>query len=119
MAETVVLFRPVGEEELALIKESGFKGFPPRLPDQPIFYPVTNEDYAIQIARDWNAKLNASKSGYVTCFAVRKSFLDNYETRIVGGTNHEEYWIPADKLEELNRNIVGKIDVTREFRNTK
>lgn len=30
------------------------KEFPPRLLDQPFFYPVLNEEYASQIARKWN-----------------------------------------------------------------
>ena len=51
----VTLFRPVGPAELELIKASGWKAFPPRLPDQPIFYPVTNHAYATQIARDYSA----------------------------------------------------------------
>ncbi len=116
MIETVSLYRPVGKNELALIEESDFKAFPPRLPEQPIFYPVLNEEYAAQIARDWNAKYNADKIGFVTKFEVRKDFLDNYETKIVGGATHEEYWIPAEDLEEFNRNIVGKIEVIAEFK---
>lgn len=67
-----VLYRPVDPEELALIKQSGWRAFPPRLPDQPIFYPVLNEEYAVQIARDWNVP--ASGSGYVLRFAVRAEF---------------------------------------------
>ena len=114
--ETITLYRPVGKNELALIEASDYAAFPPRLPEQPIFYPVTNEEYAAQIARDWNAKYNADKLGYVTRFEVRKSFLNHYETKIVGGSNHEEYWIPAEDLEEFNRNIVGKIEVIAEFR---
>jgi hypothetical protein len=114
--KTVTLFRPVGKSELDLIEASDFSAFPPRLPEQPTFYPVTNEEYAAQIARDWNAKYNADKIGFVTRFEVRKSFLDNYETKIVGGKTHEEYWIPAEDLEEFNRNIVGKIEVIAEFR---
>lgn len=114
--ETVTLYRPVGKNELALIEESDFTAFPPRLPEQPIFYPVTNEEYATQIARDWNAKHNPDKLGYVTKFEVRKNFFDNYETKIVGGKQHEECWIPAEDLEEFNRNIVGKIEVISEFR---
>ena len=116
MAETITLFRPVGKNELALIENSEFTAFPPRLPEQPIFYPVLNEEYATQIARDWNAKYNADKLGYVTKFEVQKEFLDNYETKIVGGKTHEEYWIPAEDLAEFNRNIVGKIEVIAEFR---
>ena len=116
MSETIILYRPTGAKELALIEANGFTGFPPRLPEQPIFYPVTNENYAAQIARDWNAKHNADKVGYVTRFEVREEFLDNYETKIGGGRTHEEYWIPAEDLEEFNRNIVGNIEVIAEFR---
>ena len=71
--EVVILFRPTSPKELALVRESGFKRWPPRLPEQPIFYPVSNEQYAIEIARDWNVP--ASGSGYVTKFGVRKSFM--------------------------------------------
>lgn len=113
--ETVPLYRPTGTKELALIEKSGFIAFPPRLPEQPIFYPVLNEEYATQIARDWNAKYNEVKIGYVTRFEVQKEFLDKYETQIVGGKIHEEYWIPAEDLEEFNQNIVGKIEVIAEF----
>ena len=114
--ETTILFRPVGANELNLIRASNFTAFPPRLPEQPIFYPVLNEEYATQIARDWNAKLNADKVGYVTRFEVRKEFLDKYDVKIVGGATHEEYWIPAEDLEEFNRNIVGLIEVIAEFK---
>jgi len=54
--ETTTLYRPVGQEELNLIRNSDYREFPPRLPHQPIFYPVINEEYATQIARDWNTK---------------------------------------------------------------
>ena len=116
MDKTIILYRPVGTKELALIEQSNFTTFPPRLPEQPIFYPVLNEEYATKIARDWNAKYNMEKIGYVTRFAVSKVFLDNYDVKVVGGAVHEEYWIPAEDLEEFNRNIVGKIEVIAEFR---
>jgi len=77
--EATTLFRPVGPKELALIAASGFREFPPRLPEQPIFYPVMNEDYAIQIARDWNVL--ASGSGYVTRFAVKNEFLRRFPVK--------------------------------------
>jgi len=107
------LYRPVGPKELALIEASGWLAFPPRLPDQPIFYPVLNEAYAIQIARDWNVP--ASGSGFVTRFAVRTEFLDRYETQTVGAAMHQELWIPAEDLAEMNENIAGQIVVTAEF----
>ncbi|HEY1110319.1 MAG TPA: hypothetical protein VGE76_16835 [Opitutaceae bacterium] len=110
---TTVLYRPVGPKELALIEESGFRAFPPRLPEQPIFYPVLNEEYAVQIARDWNVK--ASGSGYVTRFQVRTDFLTRYKTEIVGNRQHAELWVPAEELAEFNANIVGLIEVIRRF----
>src|SRR5882724_7907486 len=107
MDETTILFRPVGQKELELIQQSEFKAFPPRLPEQPIFYPVLNEEYAAQIARDWNAKRNVDKVGYVTRFCVRKEYLERHEVRTVGDSIHQEYWIPAEELPEFNQNIVG------------
>jgi hypothetical protein len=111
--ETITLYRPVGPKELELIRASGCREFPPRLPTQPIFYPVLNEEYATQIARDWNVR--ESGSGYVTQFQVRASFLRQYPIKTVGGSIHQEYWIPADDLAAFNENIVGRIDVIAEF----
>ena len=111
--ETVILYRPVGEKELDLIKESGYREFPPRLPEQPIFYPVLNQEYAIEIARDWNA-VDRNK-GYVTTFAVKAEFLSNYSMQVVGASRHQEYWIPAEDLGEFNSNIVGLIEAVKEF----
>ena len=113
MNETVTLWRPVGPKELELIRESGMRSFPPRLPEQPIFYPVTSEAYAIRIARDWNVR--ASGAGFVTRFQVRREFLDRYAVQTAGGRYHQEYWIPAEDLDAFNRAIVGDIEVTREF----
>ena len=115
MNDTTTLYRPVGQKELDLIRELEYSAFPPRLPEQPIFYPVLNQEYATQIARDWNAKYNQPKRGYVTKFEVRNGFLDRYEIRTVGSSVHQEYWIPAEDLPEFNRNIVGKIEVIAEF----
>jgi hypothetical protein len=114
MDATVTLYRPTGPEELALVKASGFTKWPPRLPEQPIFYPVTNEQYAVDIASDWNVK--ASGYGCVTRFEVRREFMDRYDVQKVGGAHHTEWWIPAEELEEMNANIVGLIEVIREFR---
>ena len=111
---TVTLWRPTGPAELALVEAADWRAWPPRLPDQPIFYPVLNEDYATRIARDWNVK--ASGVGYVTRFEVAVAFLDRYEVQQVGGQTILEYWIPAEDLDELNRNIVGRIEVVAEYR---
>ncbi len=117
MDEFTVLYRPIGAAEFALLVRSGFRSFPPRLAHQPIFYPVTNEAYATQIAREWNVRDAASGYvGYVTRFRVRTAFLARYPLRKVGGTIHTEYWIPSEHLAEFNRSIVGPIEVIAEFR---
>jgi hypothetical protein len=108
-----MLWRPTGLEELALLKASGWREWPPWLPGQPIFYPVLNERYATMIARDWNVL--HSGAGYVTRFRVRRSFLDRYEVRQVGGQTILEYWIPAEDLGALNASIVGTIELVAEF----
>jgi hypothetical protein len=113
----VILYRPVGQAELDLIRASGFVRFPPRLPEQPIFYPVLSQEYAVQIARDWNTKDERSGFvGYVLRFEVKSSFLDNYEVHTAGNSRHKEYWIPARDLDQFNKNIVGPIEVLCEFR---
>jgi len=111
------LFRPVGQTELDLIRASGFREFPPRLPAQPFFYPVANEDYAVQIARDWNTKDAVSGYvGYVLRFSVQTEFLSRYEIHTVGDSHHREYWIPASELYLFNEAIAGHIEVLLEFR---
>ena|SRR5690348_7198150 len=118
LESTIVLYRPVGQQELDLIRASGLTAFPPRLPEQPIFYPVLNEPYATEIARDWNAKHNIPKIGYVTRFNVRTEYLRQFEIHTVGAAVHQEYWIPAEALDEFNSNIVGLIEVVAEYRGT-
>jgi hypothetical protein len=115
MEKTTLLYRPVGANELALIAASGYSAFPHRRPGQPIFYPVLNQEYATQIARDWNATKSHSSVGYVKRFAVRTSYLSQFTVEKVGGALALEYWIPAETLHEFNQNIVGKIEVISEF----
>ena len=114
--DTIVLYRPVGSRELELIRDPRFRKFPARLPDQPIFYPVLTEEYAAEIARDWNSKQTADGRGYVTRFHVRAAYLESYEPHVAGGLTRQEYWIPAEALDEFNANIVGTIEVVTEFR---
>src|SRR5476651_1023559 len=105
MKAVTVLFRPVGANELSLIRDSGWRAFPPRLQGQPIFYPVANEEYARQIAHDWNAR--GTHSGFVVRFSVDSDYLSGFELHQVGAKIHSEYWIPAEGLDEFNKNIVG------------
>lgn len=112
--QTTTLFRPMNDKELALIQQLNYEAFPPRLPEQPFFYPVMNEAYAIKITRDWNVP--AYGVGFVTKFEVDSVYLQQFEVQNVGGAMHNELWIPADELSEFNRYIVGKIEVVGEFR---
>jgi hypothetical protein len=105
----ITLFRPTGGQELALIRDSDWTAFPPRLPEQPFFYPVLNEAYATQIARDWNTRDGGT--GYVLRFQVDADFLSRYTVQTVGASVHQEYWIPAEDLEEFNRHLAGPIEV--------
>src|SRR4051812_389362 len=102
--ETLTLWRPVGPKELDLIRQSGMRAFPPRLPEQPIFYPVLTEEYAVKVARDWNVP--ADGAGFVTRFKVRRNYLAQYQVQEAGGRDHHEYWIPADDMTAFNDAIV-------------
>lgn len=105
---TRTLWRPVGPAELALVEASGWTRFPPRLPDQPIFYPVRNERYAREIAERWN---DPRGGGAVLRFRVRRGFLEGFPPRVVGRAYHDEHWIPAERMDDLNAAIVGPIEV--------
>jgi hypothetical protein len=107
----MILFRPVGLQELQLIAASGWRKFPPRLPDQPIFYPVLNFEYARQIAEGWNTKHNNPPCGFVTKFAVDDDYVRRFEVQTVGAREHQELWVLAGELEEFNAHILGSITV--------
>lgn len=117
MQRQTVLYRPVNQAELDLIAASDWKRFPSRLPDQPIFYPVTNEVYAIQIAKEWNVP--AYGVGYVTKFSVDSDYVKKFNVENVGGEIHNELWVPAEELETFNDHIVGLIEVTQTFKEKK
>ncbi|MEM7765573.1 MAG: hypothetical protein AAF290_16020 [Pseudomonadota bacterium] len=111
MTQTVTMYRPCGEAELKLVEASGFTAWPPRLPEQPIFYPVTSLEYAEEV-NNWNVRQFGK--GYVTRFEVEKTFADRYPIKTVGASRHTEWWIPAEDLDALNTSIVGKIAVISE-----
>lgn len=111
------LFRPVGLKELQLLQQLDFKGFPPRLPVQPIFYPVTTIEYARQIARDWNTKDPTSDYiGWVLGFELPDDWASRYPVRQAGSRDHQELWVPAEGLADLNTRIVGTIQVLEVYR---
>lgn len=110
----MILFRPVNQAELDLIIKAKWLAFPPRLIGQPIFYPVLNEEYAEQITREWNVPTYGV--GHVLKFEVRDDFLKKYEIQRVGLNHHLEFWIPAEDLNEMNQNIIGKIELINSFK---
>ncbi|MFP3596489.1 ADP-ribosylation/crystallin J1 [Chryseobacterium sp. SIMBA_029] len=116
MMKTKVLYRPVGEKEMLLIIENGYKKFPPRLNWQPIFYPVLNEEYASEIAEKWNTRDEAGNYlGFVTRFEVQETEINKYEVQNVGAGNHNELWVPSEELETFNHAIIRNIEVIRVF----
>lgn len=116
MKKTIKLYRPVGKKELELIAESDYKAYPPRLIGQPIFYPVTNFEYAAQIAEEWNTPSEFSGyCGFVTAFDIDADYVSKFDVQNVGGFEHNELWIPAEELPKFNAHIVGKIEVLASF----
>lgn len=108
------LYRPVGLEELRLIADAEYRAFPPRLEEQPIFYPVLNIEYAREIARDWNTK-SPSFVGFVTRFDVDDGFVSRYPVQIAGARRHQELWVPAEELEAFNQHITSLIEVVESY----
>lgn len=95
-----------------MVLKNQYKKWPPRLPEQPIFYPVTNVQYAKEVNL-WNVQQFGK--GYITKFLVKKAFMNSYSIQKVGGKHHTEWWIPAQDLEKLNDNIVGLIEIIGEI----
>jgi hypothetical protein len=110
------LYRPVGQKEWDLIIETGYKAFPPRLDWQPIFYPVMNQQYAEQIAEQWNTRdAFSGYVGHVLAFDLPSSYLEKFPVQNVGGEIHNELWVPAEELDEFNSQIVGEIRLVKSF----
>ena len=108
----MILYRSVGKAEYELIAQSDFTAYPPRLPEQPIFYPVLNERYAREIAEKWNRRYPDSQyTGYVTTFEIDDIYISQFPVQTVGASYHQELWIPAEDLHEFNQHIIGKIKV--------
>ena len=111
------LYRPVGLKELQLIMESDFAAFPPRLAQQPIFYPVLNATYARQIAERWNTvDAMSGYVGFITEFDIDDDFAKRFPVQLAGDKDvHQELWVPSEELEQFNQHIVGKIKVIEHF----
>jgi len=117
--ETIELFRAVGQGEHDMVKESG--KFPARMPWQPLFCPMLEESYAVEVARGHHTQDPASGYvGYVLRFRVRRAFIERYDPVTAGGVeHHREYRIPAEDLADLNKNLVGPIEVLHSFRGSR
>jgi len=111
--KTRTLFRPVNQHELKLIEATDYQKFPPRLPEQPIFYPVLNEAYATQITKEWNVPTYGE--GYVLKFEVSEIYFQQFEVKNVGADMHDEIWVLAEDLDEFNNQIIGKIEVIGKY----
>lgn len=112
----MILYRPVGQAEYDLIAQTDFAQFPPRLPEQPIFYPVLNQQYAHEIAEKWNTRYaDSGYKGYVTRFQVDDRFVSRYPVQTVGAGYHQELWVPAEELEEFNQHLIGRIQIIEEL----
>lgn len=113
----MILYRPTGKAELALVEKNCWTAWPPRLADKPIFYPVLTFEYAERIARDWNSVRAAPDNlGYVTRFEIGADTAARYPVQVAGGSAHEELWVPAEELDDFNDGIVGKIEVVATYR---
>lgn len=113
----MVLFRPTGRAELDLVAASGWRAWPPRLPEQPIFYPVLSFEYAEKIARDWNSvAAQPENEGFVTRFEIDEATAERYPPQLAGGREHVELWVPAAELDLFNAGIVGLIKPVARYR---
>lgn len=112
------LWRPIGQNELTKIEAMDMSAFPSRLPEQPIFYPVLSFTYAEKIARDWNSvRENHGFIGFVVSFQIEDTYLSHFPEQMAGGKDLTELWVPAEKLNEFNQHLIGKIKVVAEYRN--
>lgn len=109
----MLLFRPVNQAELDLIRQANWKSFPPRLAGQPIFYPVLNQEYATEITTQWNVPTFGI--GHVVQFEINDTYISNFKVQKVGLDHHLEFWIPSEELDNFNKNIIGAIQLISTF----
>lgn len=109
----MILYRPVGLNELEAIAASGYRTFPPRPLHQPIFYPVLSREHADQIARNWNQyDPTCNYAGFVVAFEIDDEYASRFEIHVAGNDkSNRELWVPADQLEEFNSHIIDRISV--------
>lgn len=75
-----------------------------------------NKEYASEIASQWNTNDEfGNYLGIVTQFELEITEFEKYKIENVGGSHHNEIWVPAENLNIFNRAIVGKIEVVEVF----
>jgi hypothetical protein len=109
MSGAIILYKPVNQKELDLIKQSGWKGFPIRGGEQNIFYPVRDEAYTAQITKEWNVP--AYGVSYIVRCKVSNEFVNKYKIAKVGALRLNELLVPSEEMEEFNTNILEPIEV--------
>jgi hypothetical protein len=110
----MILWRPVGLVEMGLVFASGMQRFPPRLPEQPIFYPVLAQSYAAEIAAGWNVR-DSPHARYVLRFEIDDAYATKFPVQVVGASIHRELWVAAEQLEEFNEHLLGPITAEEAF----
>ena len=110
--DTTVLFRPVGEKELALIV-----GRLSRLSTPPARAADFLSRHERRLRGSDRARLEHSRrrDRLRERFRVRSAFLRRYSRHTVGASTHGEYWIPAEELPDFNAALVGPIEVIAEL----
>lgn len=106
------LFRSVTSKEIELIKAADWNKFPPRIVDEPVFYPTATKDQAARSAIDLS---KLSGQGTVVEFPIafgQMSGLLRYMNKDGDRRNDEDSWL---LVETLNRNLRGPIVAGQRF----
>lgn len=111
--DKMMLWRPVGPEELKQIEDAGMMAFPPSSSEQSVFYPKSTKNHAIEVAREWNAPVYGK--GFVVCVDVRKDLFDHLKVSHTRENAQQEFWLPLEDIEALNASLMGRIKVSHRF----
>lgn len=107
------LYKSLSPVQLAQVVSLGWRAFPAMDDDQQIFAPKLHQAYAEMLARQ--LEMAHFQAGYVVRFTLGNDFLQRFTPVSVAYREHEEYRIPVRSLAELNRAIVGRIELVSGF----
>lgn len=113
----MILYRPVGLQELTLIAQAGYRSFPAQLAEPPIAYPILNLDYASHVAKDIKTReVNAGYAGFVAEFEISEQYARQFAVKSVGlRRRHRELLVPSEEFHNFNTRILGHIKVVAAF----